>query len=284
MGGGGERGRKQLKSQPHPARATPGETKTSPRPLSPEDAEPGNTEPATSLPNNRRARVWNGPHDYLRRPEAPESAGAPATRWAGDRWAAGPPGHPPGHPPGLLSGPSPTHARAPNARRPAARARGGHLCARGPERPPGRLGAAPMRAWARPRVLRVPDGGGAGRHTHRAVTSAGSEREPQLDARPRPPLRSSAVTTRPPARLPASRAGPTPRPERPGHSPSARPHLNERAHVPQATETTCPGTLDPQLKRQNPHATTREARAPQRRARAAMKDPTCLKEDPTCCN
>ena len=34
--------------------------------------------------------------------------------------------------------------------------------------------------------------------------------------------------------------------------------LNERAHVPQTTEPMRPGTHAPQLKRENPHATTRE--------------------------
>lgn len=150
----------------------------------------------------------------LRPPKAPER------RPPGGRKTAGQPGRPGGHP-GFSRDPAPPTPGLPTPgalRRPPA---GGHLCARGPKWPPGRLGAAPMRACARPRVLCVP--GGGGRHTHHAVTSAGSEREAQLDPRPRPPLRSSAVTTRPPARLPASRAGPTRRPERPGHSPGARP-------------------------------------------------------------
>ena len=37
--------------------------------------------------------------------------------------------------------------------------------------------------------------------------------------------------------------------------------LNERAHVPQTTEPTCPGAQAPQLERENPHATTREKSA-----------------------
>ena len=47
--------------------------------------------------------------------------------------------------------------------------------------------------------------------------------------------------------------------------------LNERDCMPQTTELTCPGAYEPQVERENLHATTREK-------------PARHSEDPACCN
>ena len=53
-------------------------------------------------------------------------------------------------------------------------------------------------------------------------------------------------------------------------------NFNERVHMPlQTTEPTRPGACVPQLKRENPHAATREKPVPQRKSDTAMKDPAC---------
>ena len=52
--------------------------------------------------------------------------------------------------------------------------------------------------------------------------------------------------------------------------------LNERARVPQTTESTLSGAPVPQLERSLSAATKRPC--------ATMKDPACLNEDPVCCN